>query len=70
MKILIVMSGERGEGGSIRGVFLKSDLEKAQLCALSQRRNQWEPVDDSEYPHGKWESGCDLVWIEEHKITT
>lgn len=68
MKVLIVMMGETGEGGSVRGVFLEQDWEKAEACALSQRAHfgPWEP---SCYAEKEWTSGCDWVAVKEYDVT-
>lgn len=74
MKVLIVMRGEHGRGGSVCGVFLEQDWEKAEACALSQRAcfGPWERdyrSDKTLYGGMEWNSGCDWVGIETHEIT-
>ena len=74
MKVLVVMRGEHGRGGSICGIFLEQDWDKAEACALSQRAC-FGPWERDYWPEGKefalveWTSGCDWVVIEKHEIT-
>jgi len=62
--IYIVLSGEFGDGGLVKGV--SATIEQARAAALSMRAcfaGGWMP-DGAE----RWRNGCDRVWIEGHEV--
>lgn len=74
--VFVVISGERGEGGSIRGV--RTDFRDAEIIALSQTPHfgSWQCDECHPDPLAlqdgdtvkSWESGCDFVKIEKWTV--
>jgi hypothetical protein len=62
VKLYVVMAGEQGQGGRIRGI--KTDQREAVILALSQDTHQEGLVWSETSEPLCWTADGDLVWIE------
>lgn len=76
MQVWLVESGEKHEGGSVRGVY-KTQLRATRAAKGMQvafdHAGEWEPVDLPEsprYPEGTlmWVSGCDWIKVTPREV--
>lgn len=79
IRVLVVMAGERGEGGMVKAVYADAPGGREDACArvlyeqLRSRREWVEVAKDSVgLGHDEvvkvWRGGCDLIWLELHAI--
>ncbi|WP_331763143.1 hypothetical protein OG571_47375 (plasmid) [Streptomyces sp. NBC_01369] len=71
--VWILSTGEFGEGGTIRGVYLDRDLARGALVAKAQELNDRFTISDARQEDDgsiHVEGGCDWITLEPHPVVT
>ena len=79
MKVYLVIGGEKGEGGSVKGVYLnrKKAMEIGKRLAIKWSKDYMAPVKKVKELHSysieqgtiaEWHITCDYVTVEEREV--
>jgi len=71
--VWILSTGEFGEGGTIKGVFLDRELARGALVEEAQKLHERFTISDAgQKADGSLfvEGGCDWIALEPHQVTT